>query len=193
VDGTQLQLRERDGVWHKWLPTADLAFRGREDRVFVIDQTAGVSRFGNGETGRIPVCGWQVTQQDLKDPRALAIALRDRPNSVSAWVGALLSPPSASVINSYGGQQPPTGPVLNALLVGMNAAVRSPDLFDAARFKDVRCARKRKSCLQRIHSPELPHTLGSIDGCSTTLIRQHSCKGRSSFRSKWAVVAPATL
>jgi len=55
VEGTRLRLRERDGQWHWWQPTADLAFHGREDRVFVIDRDAGVLRFGNGEIGRIPI------------------------------------------------------------------------------------------------------------------------------------------
>jgi hypothetical protein len=137
VAGTKLQLRERDGVWYDWLPTADLAFHGREDRVFVIDRDAGALRFGNGETGRVPVPGWQVTSQDLADPRSLAIALRDQPDPVSAWVRALLSPGSAGVITAYGGQQPPAQQVLDALLEGLNAAVSAPNLFDATRFNAV--------------------------------------------------------
>ena len=50
-----LTLRERDGTEHQWTAVADFVFSGREDRVFVIDRTAGALRFGDGRTGRIPV------------------------------------------------------------------------------------------------------------------------------------------
>lgn len=50
----RLRLRERDGAWYPWRPTADLAFHGRGDRVFVVDRAAGALRFGDGRTGRVP-------------------------------------------------------------------------------------------------------------------------------------------
>ena len=50
----RVRLRERDGQWHRWEATADLAFHGPGDRVFVVDRAAGVLRFGDGLTGRIP-------------------------------------------------------------------------------------------------------------------------------------------
>ena len=50
-----LTLRERDGTEHQWTAVADFVFSGRDDRVFIIDRTAGALRFGDGRTGRIPV------------------------------------------------------------------------------------------------------------------------------------------
>jgi hypothetical protein len=50
-----LQLRERDGEWHEWQATADLAFHGPTDRVFVADRVLGKISFGDGLTGRLPV------------------------------------------------------------------------------------------------------------------------------------------
>jgi predicted phage baseplate assembly protein len=50
-----LKIRERDGKWHRWERTTDLAFHGPSDRVFVADRTLGTISFGNGLTGRLPV------------------------------------------------------------------------------------------------------------------------------------------
>ena len=50
-----VSLRERDGEWHDWEATSDLAFAGPGDRLFMVDRTMGVLRFGDGLTGRIPV------------------------------------------------------------------------------------------------------------------------------------------
>ena len=52
-----LTLRERDGEDHQWTAVADFVFSGREDRVFLVDRTAGALRFGDGRTGRTPVLG----------------------------------------------------------------------------------------------------------------------------------------
>jgi predicted phage baseplate assembly protein len=50
-----LTLRERDGQEHEWTAVPDLAFSGRDGRVFVLDRAVGALRFGDGRTGRIPV------------------------------------------------------------------------------------------------------------------------------------------
>ncbi|MFI7124739.1 hypothetical protein ACIBQ1_03545 [Nonomuraea sp. NPDC050153] len=50
-----LTLMESDGAEHPWTATAELAFHGPADRVFVIDRDAGCLRFGDGLTGRLPV------------------------------------------------------------------------------------------------------------------------------------------
>jgi predicted phage baseplate assembly protein len=52
--GTRVQLQERTG-WTWWDSVADLAFQGPSARVFTVDRARGVIRFGDGETGRIPV------------------------------------------------------------------------------------------------------------------------------------------
>jgi predicted phage baseplate assembly protein len=51
----RVSLRERDGRWHRWRATGDLAFHGPADRVFTVDRDAGVLHFGDGLTGRLPV------------------------------------------------------------------------------------------------------------------------------------------
>ena len=51
----KLRIREADGKWHLWKPTADLSFHGPADRVFVADRILGRIRFGDGLTGRLPV------------------------------------------------------------------------------------------------------------------------------------------
>jgi Baseplate J-like protein len=50
----RLSLRERDGRWRRWHATADLAFHGPADRVFVVNREAGTLEFGDGVTGRVP-------------------------------------------------------------------------------------------------------------------------------------------
>lgn len=50
-----LRIRERDGAWHSWKLTSDLAFHGSADRVFTVDRLKGELRFGDGLTGRLPV------------------------------------------------------------------------------------------------------------------------------------------
>jgi hypothetical protein len=54
-DSVQLELRELDDEWHRWRVTDDLYRHGPEDRVFVVDRSHKLLRFGNGLTGRIPV------------------------------------------------------------------------------------------------------------------------------------------
>jgi hypothetical protein len=54
-DSVQLELRERDGEWHRWRVTDDLYRHGPEDRVFVVDRLHKLLRFGSGLTGRVPV------------------------------------------------------------------------------------------------------------------------------------------
>ena len=49
-----LSIVEADGV-HLWRPTPDFSFHGPADRVFIVDRSGGVLRFGDGLTGRIPV------------------------------------------------------------------------------------------------------------------------------------------
>jgi predicted phage baseplate assembly protein len=48
-------LDERVAGPQPWTPVADLSFSGPTDRVFVVDRGAGVLRFGDGLTGRVPV------------------------------------------------------------------------------------------------------------------------------------------
>lgn len=54
-DSVQLELRERDGQWHRWRATDDFYRHGPEDRVFTVDRARKRLCFGDGLTGRIPV------------------------------------------------------------------------------------------------------------------------------------------
>lgn len=54
-DSVQLELRERDGDWHRWRATDDFYRHGPDDRVFTVDRARKLLRFGDGLTGRIPV------------------------------------------------------------------------------------------------------------------------------------------
>lgn len=59
----ELLLREADGEWRAWSPTAELSFHGPADRVFVVDRHLGRIRFGDGLTGRLPVLANDGQQQ----------------------------------------------------------------------------------------------------------------------------------
>lgn len=50
-----LELVERVAGTQAWTPVDDLMFSGPSDRVFVVDRAAGILRFGDGLTGRVPV------------------------------------------------------------------------------------------------------------------------------------------
>lgn len=50
-----LDLRERDGHWHRWWPIESLQACGPADRRFVIDRELARLRFGDGLNGRLPV------------------------------------------------------------------------------------------------------------------------------------------
>jgi hypothetical protein len=136
IDGANVRICERDDRWHSWLPTADLAFHGREDRVFLIDRDAGTLSFGNGETGRIPVPGWRFTARDLIDPRALALAWHNGADQVSALLQTRLSPQQNAIIAAAANTKPSLS-LLRALLAGLNGALDDPALYNAQRFAAV--------------------------------------------------------
>ena len=92
--GTQVRLKEADG-WHAWKPVTDLAFQGPGDRVFVIDRARRTFRFGNGETGRIPVLDDRFTTEDILDAAALQPRLGPEldPPGLLLALNALLATP----------------------------------------------------------------------------------------------------
>ena len=69
-DSVQLELRELNGEWHRWRVTDDLYRHGPEDRVFVVDRSHKLLRFGNGLTGRIPVLAAPTVPPASPIPRA---------------------------------------------------------------------------------------------------------------------------
>jgi hypothetical protein len=69
-DSVQLELRELDGEWHRWRVTDDLYRHAPEDRVFVVDRSHKLLRFGNGLTGRIPVLAAPADPPAAAAPRA---------------------------------------------------------------------------------------------------------------------------
>jgi hypothetical protein len=137
VEGANVRICERDDRWHSWRPTADLAFHGREDRVFLIDRDAGALTFGNGETGRIPVPGWRFTARDLIDPLALALAWHNGADPVSAFLQARLSPQQNAIIAAVSPTTAPSLSLLRTLLAGLNGVLDEVALYDAQRFAAV--------------------------------------------------------
>ena len=54
-DSVRVEMNEsRHGI-KDWLPTSSFAWHGPADRVFLVDREAGVLRFGDGLTARVPV------------------------------------------------------------------------------------------------------------------------------------------
>jgi hypothetical protein len=53
-DTVRLQILDRDGIWQSWTAVQDFGPFGPGDRVFIVDRAAGMLRFGDGLTGRIP-------------------------------------------------------------------------------------------------------------------------------------------
>lgn len=145
--GTRLRLTERDGKAHWWSATADLAFHGREDRVFVADRAAGQLLFGNGETGRIPLPGPRFGLRDLIDAAELATRWK-RGDSVSSYIVSLLSPPAAAAIADYAPQARTTRPLLHALLDGLNKALSADGLFENERFAEIPLREATRQALQ---------------------------------------------
>ncbi|CAB3778772.1 hypothetical protein LMG28614_00725 [Paraburkholderia ultramafica] len=135
-NGSRIRLMERDGKLHWWLPTPDLSFHGREDRVFVADRAAGTFVFGNGETGRIPRPAAWFALRDLIDPAALATDWKGT-DAVSAFLVSLLSPTGVARIAAYVAKAAPSRPVLRALLEGLNSGLASASLYDKDRFGGV--------------------------------------------------------
>ena len=182
-----MRIRERDGLWYTWRPTADLAFCGREDRVFTIDRNAGVLNFGNGETGRIPVLfsmpqtGWRFTARDLADPLGLAGAWRDGTDPVSTWLRARLSPAQDAAIAAVSSNTKVSLSLLRTLRAVLNGALEEPALYDATRFEAVHLRDKTRALLalqaQRQHN-NLPSnrrcSASSTICCSKTHIRTSS-------------------
>ena len=162
--GTIVRIRERDDLWHAWRQTADLAFHGREDRVFTVDRSAGVLNFGNGETGRIPVlarmpqAGWRFTVRDLANPLALARAWRNGTDPVSQSLRAQLSPAQDAVIAAVSSNTRTSLSLLRTLRAGLNGVLDTAALYDANRFTAVKLRDMTRALLdlQAQHQLELP-------------------------------------
>jgi hypothetical protein len=162
IDGTSLRIRERDDRWHKWRPTADLAFHGREDRVFLVDRDAGTLTFGNGETGRIPVPGWRFTPRDLVEPLALAIAWRDHADPVSTFLRGRLSPQQDAVIAATASNTTPSLSPLRTLCAGLNGALAEPTLYDAERFAAVTLRDTTRALIGAADTPQTRRQLNHL-------------------------------
>ncbi len=136
-DRASLRIRELDDRWHKWHPTADLAFHGREDRVFLIDRCAGTLSFGNGENGRIPVPGFGFTPRDIADPLALALAWHNAAGLVSGFLRARLTSQQDAIIAAVSSTSTPSLSLLRTLCAGLNGVLDDPAFYDAQRFAAV--------------------------------------------------------
>jgi hypothetical protein len=132
--GTSVRLRERAG-WETWLPVADFAFSGPDDRVFTVDRERAVLQFGNGETGRIPVLADIFTADDLGDPAAL-LAAWQQPIALSAALLALVPDAIRTQIQRA---TVATGPAIVAMVGALNRLLAAP-LQDHAALIPVRAA-----------------------------------------------------
>ena len=165
ADGAIVRIRERDDRWHAWRPTADLAFHGREDRVFTVDRDAGVLNFGNGETGRIPVparmpqTGWRFSARDLADPLALARAWRDGTDPVSQLLRTRLSPAQDAVIAAVSSNTGTSLSLLRTLRAGLNGVLDEPALYDANRFTAIDLRDETRALLALQAQPGPPFEL----------------------------------
>jgi hypothetical protein len=154
TDRASLRIRERDDRWHKWRPTADLAFHGREDRVFLIDRDAGTLTFGNGETGRIPVLGWSFGVRDLADPLALALAWQNATDPVSNSLWLRLPPQQRAIIAAASSSSRPSVSLLRTLCAGLNRVLGDPAFYDAQRFAAVTLRDATRALIGPAHSKQ---------------------------------------
>ncbi|HEV7408810.1 MAG TPA: baseplate J/gp47 family protein [Bradyrhizobium sp.] len=174
TDRASLRIRERDDRWHKWHPTADLAFHGREDRVFVIDRCAGALSFGNGETGRIPVLGWGFSVRDVTDPVALALAWHTLADPISTFLQARLSPQQAAVIAAVSSNPVLSRALLRTLLAVLNGVLDEPAFYDAQRFAAVTLRDPTRALIGTTYSTQTRRRLNRMlleDAYPTALAR----------------------
>lgn len=59
-DSFILQVEEPGRGYQPWIRVDDIALAGRDDRAYTLDSEAGIVRFGNGASGRIPNVGSRV-------------------------------------------------------------------------------------------------------------------------------------
>ncbi len=149
ADGTAVRMLEPGGALHWWQPVADLAFQGREDRVFELDRDAGTLTFGNGETGRIPLPMPGFACRDLCDAAGLAAAWKAA-DPVSAFVVSLLDQDAAAQLASYALGTVPSRALLQVLLDGLNTALAAEGLYDPARFAGVALGEAARNMLNDI-------------------------------------------
>ena len=76
------------------------------------------------------------TEEDIKNPGALAILLRDAKDPLSAYLQAQF-PADPTLLSSYDGLRPPSIELLQALLQELNSLLTGPPLYDAKRFAQV--------------------------------------------------------
>lgn len=160
VERTALSIRESDDQWHDWQPTADLAFHGREDRVFVVDSDAGMLIFGNGETGRVPVLGWGFSAGDLADPLALAAAWASgATDPVSAFLAARLSAEDAAVVSSATTVR---DALVRVLCSDLNGVLDEPKLHKNIAFASVVLRDETRALLASDRTPHATRRLNRL-------------------------------
>lgn len=76
--------------------------------------------------------------EDIKDPTALGVRLRDRPDPVSVFLASQFAPTTSALLAGYDDQGrtvPPDAGTLQALVQELNAVVAGSALYDADRFQ----------------------------------------------------------
>lgn len=102
-DTIELQLKERDGVFHPWKMTSDLSFHGPADRVFTVDRDCGELGFGDGLTGRLPVLAKDAGSQ-VKVKYCVGGGRAGRLGANLTWEGAVWQ--AINVVRTEGGEEP---------------------------------------------------------------------------------------
>lgn len=102
-DTIELQVKERDGVFHPWKMTSDLSFHGPAERVFTVDRARGELGFGDGLTGRLPVLAKNAGDQ-LKVKYCAGGGRAGRLGANLTWEG--VSWQAINVVRTEGGEEP---------------------------------------------------------------------------------------
>jgi predicted phage baseplate assembly protein len=125
ADTIALRLRERDHGWQEWQPAPDLGVHGPADRVFEVDRTFGVLRFGNGLNGRQPVLA-PVRPDDPEDNGEVEYEVGGGPEgnvgSRLAWEG----PEALAAVNLVPARGGAEAQTLAAARDEVSAALRRP-------------------------------------------------------------------
>lgn len=138
-DSVQLELREVGDEWHRWRATDDLYRHGPEDRVFVVDRSRKLLRFGNGLTGRVPVLAPSGASTSAPRARLCYLAGGDAAGNVGEQQWSSTATPLAPVntVPAIGGQATESFAEANARvardLQRVERAVTAPDYESLAK------------------------------------------------------------
>ncbi|HVG18023.1 MAG TPA: putative baseplate assembly protein [Blastocatellia bacterium] len=150
----KLSIREADGNWHEWEPTADLGFHGPADRVFVTDRSLGRIRFGDGLTGRLPMLAKDI------DPLAKSAQLKVQYSVGGGAAGRL----GSNLEWEAGAKLAATGKPsrVRGVNVAQTEGGKEPETMAAARERAATALRKQTRAVIREDYEEIARTVPGI-------------------------------